>query len=76
MAIALIATRDFTHNGIDRHEGEYFEVLPIHAAALTYQHKARFAGPNDAPKRRTRTYKRRDMVAETPATPSEPDAEP
>ncbi len=73
----LIAVRDFTFMTLARQRrsltaGEVFEVEPVEAAALVYQHKATFAPPlaarpteplPEAPPRRR--YRRRDLQAET-----------
>jgi hypothetical protein len=79
MQITLLALEDLEIDGVPVSTGTTFEVSPIHAAALTYQHKARFSTPTDtspdlAPtpttpatrkKRATRRYRRRDLRAES-----------
>lgn len=69
---ALTTERD----GVAATAGQVIYVQPIMAAALTYQHKARFfPATNDAPVRRKRgrprkdsTYNRRDLTAKQPET--------
>jgi hypothetical protein len=71
--IELVARETFTFDGVTHVQGEHFSVRPIVAAALTYQRKAVFPHQYqsrdlaaEAPKpRRRRTYRRRDMVAES-----------
>jgi hypothetical protein len=73
LVIELVARETFTFEGVTRVQGEHFSVRPIAAAALTYQRKAVFLHQYqsrdlaaEAPKpRRRRTYRRRDMVAES-----------
>jgi hypothetical protein len=72
--IELVARETFTFEGVTHVKGESFSVRPIVAAALTYQRKAMFASQYqsrdlsaeaESRPRRRRTYRRRDMVAES-----------
>lgn len=71
--VDLIAITDVTIGGRSVCAGESFAVTPIEAAMLTYRKKAVFPHQYqsrdlaaEAPKpRRRRTYRRRDMVAES-----------
>ena len=73
--IELVAVLSFTQDGVAYEDGQSFSVLPIVAAALTYQGKAVFphqyrrrdivAETPTTQRRRRRTYRRRDMVAES-----------
>lgn len=67
--VPVIAAVDLTHQGIAYRKGERFDVSPIEAAALTYQRKATLATRDvqaETPRRRgRRTYRRRDLVAES-----------
>lgn len=69
----LVAVTTIAYRGETYEVGQHFSVPPIVAAALTYQRKAVFPHQYqsrdlaaEAPKpRRRRTYRRRDMVAES-----------
>lgn len=71
--VEVVALQPFTLDGVAREAGERFSVSPVVAAALTYQRKAVFPHQYqvrdlsaDAPTpRRRRTYRRRDLVAES-----------
>jgi hypothetical protein len=67
--IALIATDTIRQFGLDHRKGDRFFTTAIFAAALTRSGKAKFA--NDDEPRSKRTYRRRDMTAETVPTVSE-----
>ena len=64
MLIALIATVAIAEHGLKVRSGERFETTPVLAAVLTRQRKAQFLTA-DAPAPRRRTYRRRDLTAET-----------
>ena len=63
--IALIATDTIRQFGLDHRKGDRFETSAIYAAALTRALKARFVTVDDDEPRRKRTYRRRDLTAET-----------
>ncbi len=63
--IALIATESINEHGLKVRAGEQFETTPILAAVLTRTRRARFQTLGDLKPRARRTYRRRDMTAET-----------
>ena len=65
--IAMRALVPFTHEGRAIQPGEHLEVAATTAAVLRYQHKADFAtiATAPAPARTRRTYRRRDLRAES-----------
>ena len=64
--IVLIATSTIAEHGISVRRGDTFETSPILAAVLTRAGKARLITADVKPRTR-RTYRRRDMTAETVA---------
>jgi len=68
MAVQLVALRAFIYKDRSYRAGEQFEAEPVTAAVLKRRQDARFATASDQPKK-PRTYRRRDLVAETPTTP-------
>ena len=69
--IALIAEVPINEHGLKVRAGESFETTPVIAAALRYAHKARFQTMGDLKPRARRTYRRRDMTADTVSEPTE-----
>jgi hypothetical protein len=61
---ALVA---FVHEGRAVDPGDLVQVAPVPAAVLRYQHRAEFVTTTvpPAPARKPRTYKRRDLRAES-----------
>jgi hypothetical protein len=63
--ITLVALHSFTYQHRAYRTGEMFTAEPVTAAILKRQQHVRFATEQDQPKK-PRTYRRRDLVAETP----------
>ena len=68
MAVQLVAVRAFTYKDRSYRAGEQFDAEPVTAAVLKRRQDARFATASDQPKK-PRTYRRRDLVAESPTVP-------
>jgi len=69
--IALIATVPINEHGLHVRAGDAFETSPVLAAVLTRARKARFHTLGDLKPRTRRTYRRRDLTAETVSEPTE-----
>lgn len=65
--IPMRALVDFVHEGRAVSAGDTVQVAPVPAAVLRYQRRAEFVTTTvpRAPARKTRTYKRRDLRAES-----------
>jgi hypothetical protein len=65
--IPMRALVDFVHEGRAVSAGDTVQVAPVPAAVLRYSHRAEFVTTTvrPAPARKTRTYKRRDLRAES-----------
>ena len=73
VSIAVVVERPFAWQGVDVVAGDVLVVRPVDAASLTYQRKVTLAPAGlrvqqvrDEARRKGRTYRRRDLVAEVP----------
>lgn len=72
--IDLVATQALEYRGAAIESGAHFSAPPIEAAALTYQHKARFRRPGEMPPAAPAKRSRRRASAPKAKKPAAPRA--